>query len=105
MYRITVLTHSTTSLLATGPGTQNTPGAKAAFYVFHVAPEFLSAAVLMALNARRVFGTGPWGARLAEDPKPKTAEELEKERVKKAQRGRTWYGRALGKMSGSGRSS
>ena len=73
--------------------------------MFHVAPEFLSAAVLMALNARRVFGTGPWGDRLAEDPKPKTAEELEKERVKKAQRERTWYGRVLGKMSGSGRNS
>lgn len=71
VYRITVLTHSTTSLSSTGPGTQNTPGAKATFYVFHVAPEFLSAAALMSLNVRRVFGTRPWGDGLWKDPKPK----------------------------------
>ncbi|KAI1791183.1 hypothetical protein LXA43DRAFT_444770 [Ganoderma leucocontextum] len=71
IYRITVLAHSTTSLLSNAPGAQNSAGAKVAFYVLHVAPEFVSAAVLMALNARRVFGTGPWGDRLPRDPKPK----------------------------------
>ena len=88
MYRITVLTHSTTSLFSLAPGGQNTPGEKAAFYVFHVAPEFIAAAVLMALNARRVFGTGMWGDHLTEDPKPKTEAELAAKKTSWADR--TW---------------
>ncbi|PIL33537.1 hypothetical protein GSI_04160 [Ganoderma sinense ZZ0214-1] len=71
VYRITVIGHSTTSLLSTVPGAQNSMGAKAGFYALHVAPEFLSAAILMGLNVRRVFGTGPWGDHLGRDPKPK----------------------------------
>ncbi|PIL33540.1 hypothetical protein GSI_04163 [Ganoderma sinense ZZ0214-1] len=94
IYRITVLTHSTTSLFSMAPGGQNTPREKAAFYVFHVAPEFIVAAVLMALNVRRVFGTGPWGDHLAEDPKPKTEAE---EAAKKT----TWAGRAWARLRGS----
>ena len=71
IYRIAIIGHSTTSLLSTAPGAQNSPGAKAGFYALHVAPEFLSAAILMGLNARRVFGTGAWGDHLRKDPKPK----------------------------------
>lgn len=94
VYRITVLTHNTTSLFSLAPGGQNTPEEKAAFYVFHVAPEFLSAAVLMALNARRVFGTGMWGDRLTEDPKPKPEGESAAEKT-------TWAGRAWARLRGS----
>ena len=75
MYRIVVISHSATSLLATGPGTQNTPGAKAAFYALHVAPEFVATAILVSLNARRVFGTGPWGDLRVRDPKTKAGVE------------------------------
>ncbi|KAM5543027.1 hypothetical protein V8D89_003411 [Ganoderma adspersum] len=94
VYRITVLTHSTTSLFSTAPGGQNTPEEKAAFYVFHVAPEFLSAAVLMALNVRRVFGTGKWGDHLTEDPKPKAEGESAAKKT-------TWAGRAWARLRGS----
>ncbi len=66
--------------------------------MFHVAPEFLSAAALMSLNARRVFGTGPWGDRLTKDPKPKPEEG---ESATKAKAGTTWAGRAWDRMKGS----
>ncbi|KAM5543023.1 hypothetical protein V8D89_003407 [Ganoderma adspersum] len=71
IYRLTAISHSTTSLLLTGPGTHNSPSDKAAFYVLHALPEFLSVAILVSLNARRVFGTGPFGDLRARDPKPK----------------------------------
>ncbi|KAI1791182.1 hypothetical protein LXA43DRAFT_889645 [Ganoderma leucocontextum] len=100
IYRITVLTHSTTSLLSTAPGAQNSAGAKASFYALHVAPEFLSAAILMSLNVRRVFGTGPWGDRLPKDPKPKP-ELAHGVSVTKTKTKTTWAGRAWNKIRAS----
>ena len=40
------------------------------FYGLHAAPEFIAAAIMVSLNARRMFGTGPWGDLRARDPKP-----------------------------------
>ncbi|PIL33536.1 hypothetical protein GSI_04159 [Ganoderma sinense ZZ0214-1] len=77
IYRIAVISHSTTSIFSTAPGSQNTPCNKAAFYVLHAAPEFVSTALLVSLNARRVFGTGPWGDLRPRDPKSKAAPEGE----------------------------
>ena len=57
LYRIIAISSSTTSLLSTAHGSQNSRSAKAFFYIFHIAPEYLSATILMALNARRVFAT------------------------------------------------
>ena len=68
---MTVFSHTTTSFDSTAPGAQNAPRDKIAFYVLHAAPEFLSIAILMSLNARRVFGTGPFGDLRSRDPKPK----------------------------------
>ncbi len=62
---------STTSLLSTAPGSLNSPQAKAAFYVFHAAPEYLAAAFLLTMDVRRVFATGLWGDRRFRDLKPK----------------------------------
>ena len=76
IYRITVISHSTTSLFSTAPGAQNSSGEKAAFYVLHVAPEFVATAILVSLNAHRVFGTGPWGDLRVRDPKFKASTEL-----------------------------
>lgn len=70
-----MISHSTTSLFSTAPGAQNCPGEKAAFYVLHVAPEFVATAILVSLNARRVFGTGPWGDLRVRDPKTKAGVE------------------------------
>ena len=71
IYRITVFSRSTTSFFSTAAGAQNAPRDKTAFYVLHAAPEFLSVAILVSLNARRVFGTGPFGDLRTRDPKPK----------------------------------
>ncbi|KAI1791184.1 hypothetical protein LXA43DRAFT_1094786 [Ganoderma leucocontextum] len=71
IYRVTAISHSTTSLSEDASSAQNSAGPKAAFYVLEAAPEFLSIAILVSLNARRVFGTGPWGDLRRRDPKPK----------------------------------
>ncbi|KAH9924984.1 uncharacterized protein BXZ73DRAFT_103361 [Epithele typhae] len=73
VYRLDVLRFSTTSLSSTAPGSLNTDGSKAAFYIFHAAPEFLAAAILVCSNARRTFGTGLWGDRKFKDPSPKAS--------------------------------
>lgn len=56
----------TTSLLSTEPGSQNTPGEKAAFYVLQSTPEFVAAALLTCINIKEMFGTGVWGDRWAD---------------------------------------
>lgn len=70
IYRIVVSPNNTTSLLSTAPGSLNTTRDKAFFYVFHAAAEFQAAALLLCVDVRRIFGTGPWGDRIR-DPKPR----------------------------------
>lgn len=52
---------STTSIFSTAPGSLNSSQAKVLFYVFHVGPEFLAAAILASIDARNLFATGKWG--------------------------------------------
>ena len=61
----------TDSLTSTAPGSLNSSGSKASFFVLHVAPEYVAATILMSLNVRRIFNTGLWGDRRMTDPKPK----------------------------------
>ena len=75
VYRIAILGNNTTSLYSTAPGSQNSDASKAGFYIFHIAPEFLSAAILVSLNVRRVFATGMWGDRRRRDPEPEAKNE------------------------------
>ncbi|KAH9911672.1 uncharacterized protein BXZ73DRAFT_82664 [Epithele typhae] len=72
IYRLGVLHCSTPlgGLESTASCSGNTPGEKAEFWIFHVAPEFLIAALLAAVNARQMFGTGLWGDIKGKDPKP-----------------------------------
>ncbi|KAI0369014.1 hypothetical protein BV20DRAFT_980380 [Pilatotrama ljubarskyi] len=70
VYRLTVLHNSTTSLTSTAPGSQNTTHAKVLFYIFHIAPEWLSAALLLSVNVRRTYKTGMWGDMNSEKPLP-----------------------------------
>ena len=49
----------TTSLAIVGP--LDTISAKAAFYIFHVLPEWLATLVLFGDNTRKTFGTGLFG--------------------------------------------
>lgn len=61
--------HWTNSLVATVPGSQNTNGDKAAFYIFQAAPEVFTSGALLAINIKDMFNTGFWGDR-SSDPKP-----------------------------------
>ncbi|RPD57703.1 hypothetical protein L226DRAFT_573590 [Lentinus tigrinus ALCF2SS1-7] len=71
IYRLVVMRFSTTSLLSDAPGSLNSLDSKITFYVFHSAPEYLAAAILITLDVRRVFATGLWGDRRFRDPQPK----------------------------------
>ena len=64
-----MLRFTTTALDSTAPGSMNSTTSKAAFYALHAAPEFLAAAILVSLNARRDFGAGLWGDLRWSDPK------------------------------------
>jgi len=70
----------------------NRPGEKAAFYIFHILPEWLAAVVLFVNNIRKTFGTGLAGdwrikdetgrekeKRIASEEKRKTKNFAEKE--------------------------
>jgi hypothetical protein len=53
--------NTTTSLASVVPGSQNTRGEKAAFYIFHMVPEWISVLLLLLCNVRDMFGTGMFG--------------------------------------------
>lgn len=71
--------HTTVSLSSTAPGSLNSSGAKASFYILHVLPEWLSNAILFTFNIRQMLGTGIFGDWRDHD-------ETEKERVKREAR-------------------
>lgn len=81
IYRLSIMFNRIPALDFMGPRSQNGPGAKAAFYLFHAMPEWLTSVVLVVLNVRKIFGTGFWGDwRNADD----TREEQAKRRAKQA---------------------
>ncbi|KAF6763230.1 hypothetical protein DFP72DRAFT_1060403 [Ephemerocybe angulata] len=90
VYRLSVMHHRTPSLDSTLPGTLNSPGAKASFYVLHIVPEYLAIAILLGFNTRKTFGTGAWGDWRGQDDTPKLIakrkERQEKRAAKKAER-------------------
>ncbi|KAJ2930259.1 hypothetical protein H1R20_g6800, partial [Candolleomyces eurysporus] len=53
IYRLSIMFHKTPALESQGPGSQSSPGAQAAFYIFHVVPEFLTTVTLLGLNKSR----------------------------------------------------
>ena len=77
VYRLSVMGFKTTSLSASSP--LNTPLSKAAFYVFHVLPEWLASLILFGYNIRKTFGTGCIGDW-------RIVDETEKQRVKRLAR-------------------
>jgi len=56
VYRLAAISDSTTSLLSMAPGSHNAPTAKALFYTLHIAAQWLSGAMLLAVNVKEVFG-------------------------------------------------
>ena len=58
IYRLLVMSVFTEDLLSTGPGSLNSSNSKATFYVFHIAPEWLSLALFLSVNVRKHFDGG-----------------------------------------------
>ncbi|PCH41219.1 hypothetical protein WOLCODRAFT_162904 [Wolfiporia cocos MD-104 SS10] len=61
IYRLVVMRFKTIAFQSTAPGSLNSQGSKATFYVFHILPELVGAVCLFSLNVRTLFETGAWG--------------------------------------------
>lgn len=75
--------NTSNSLLSMAPGTLNSPGAKACFYIFHVLPEWMSILILMSVNVRKTLGTGMSGDWRSRDETEKEKIEREAKEAKK----------------------
>ena len=80
VYRLSVMWIRTTSLSAPSP--LNTPRSKAAFYIFHVLPEWLASLILFGNNIRKTFGTGLVGDKRLWDETEKEREYRLKQEAK-----------------------
>jgi len=67
LYRMGIM-HNTTPYLTPIPGTTNYPAGsltshseKALFYIFHALPEYIASSLLLSVNLRKLFNTGPFG--------------------------------------------
>ncbi|KZT64833.1 hypothetical protein DAEQUDRAFT_769333 [Daedalea quercina L-15889] len=58
IYRLAAMDNYTTSLTNMGPGSLNGPTAKVLFYALHVAPEWISGTMLLAVNVKDMYGVG-----------------------------------------------
>ena len=83
IYRLVVMSNTTSSLHSTAPGSQNTRKEKVLFYIFHILPEWTTAAILACLNVREMFQTGPSGDYQWRD---ETREEKEKREEKEREK-------------------
>ncbi|KAG8948197.1 hypothetical protein FRC03_000806 [Tulasnella sp. 419] len=76
VYRLSVM-HNTTSSFEPyppdykvyPPGNLSNLKDKVCFYIFHTVPEFLTIAILVSADLRRILNTGPWGDYRANDKK------------------------------------
>ncbi|KAF9522656.1 hypothetical protein CPB83DRAFT_864127 [Crepidotus variabilis] len=81
VYRLIVMPLRVTSL--SDPVRTNTSSGKAAFYVFHVLPEWLSSVILFGAQTRKIFGTGPCGdVRSKDETEEQKMKRLDKEAKK-----------------------
>ena len=76
--------NQTNSLTSISPSSLNTPVAKAMFYVFHMVPEWVTISLLLVMNIREIFDTGPFGDWRHRDETQKEREKREAREVKKA---------------------
>jgi len=75
IYRLSVMHNFMDSLQSMGPESLNSSSDKTLFYIFHILPKWLSAALLFIPNARQTFSTGFVGDWRYHDETP---QELEK---------------------------
>jgi hypothetical protein len=76
--------HKSPSLDSTAPGTLNSPGAKASFYILHILPEWIAIAILLGFNTRKIFGTGMVGDLRGVDDRPQDIARRERRKAKQA---------------------
>lgn len=69
-------------LLYVGPGSLQTPWAKAGFYVIHCLPEWLSIALLAVPNTRKLYRAGAWGDWRSEDGQKGCTEARKEQKAK-----------------------
>ncbi|CAL1707061.1 unnamed protein product [Somion occarium] len=71
VYHLIIMRSHTTSLTSLESGSLNSTSDKALFYIFQIAPEWITAATVLGINARERFKTGLWGEEfLTKDKKP-----------------------------------
>lgn len=70
----------------TAPNPLNKGTAKAAFYIFHVLPEWIATLLLVGYNTRKTFGTGFIGDWRNKDETEKQRKKREAKETKKAPR-------------------
>lgn len=80
--------HQTTSLNSRAPGSLNSHGAKASFYILHTLPEWIALTIIFWSNIRQTFGTGIVGDMRPHDERPKAREKREKREAKQAEKRR-----------------
>jgi len=61
IYQLATTHFETSALQSTASGSLSSAGAKAAFYVFQSVPEFMFVVIVMSVNVREMFHTGPFG--------------------------------------------
>jgi hypothetical protein len=83
-YRLSVVRKTTTALDSMAPESLNTTYSKTLFYVFHAAPEWIICAIVLSVNVRRTFGTGPFGDVRNRDETPEQKEKRLKREAERA---------------------
>lgn len=61
IYRLIVMHCQTTALESMAACSLNSDGSKATFYTFHILPELIAIILILSVNVRQMFGTGPFG--------------------------------------------
>ncbi|CAE6520630.1 unnamed protein product [Rhizoctonia solani] len=78
IYRLCVLDIRTIDVFAPISST-----ARASFYIFHLAPEWICVSILLGTNVRARFGTGRWGDHeLGETPRDKRLKKAEEDAMR-----------------------
>ncbi|KAH6902478.1 hypothetical protein BKA70DRAFT_1229115 [Coprinopsis sp. MPI-PUGE-AT-0042] len=83
-YRLSATKNKTAALGSMEPGSLNTVSSKILFYIFHAAPEWLVSAIVLSINVRKTFGTGPFGDWRGVDESPAQKERRLQHEAKRA---------------------
>ncbi|KAH6883727.1 hypothetical protein BKA70DRAFT_1206275 [Coprinopsis sp. MPI-PUGE-AT-0042] len=86
-YRLSAAQHRTEALESMEPGSLNRTSEKVVFYIFHAAPEWLISTIVLSINIRKTFGTGPFGDwRGADETSAEKDKRLQREAKRAAKR-------------------